>query len=251
MIARTTAVELIPAVGHDEAMHLATVEFERLLAVADDLRDDQWLVQTECPDWNVKDMLGHILGMLELQSDGEERMRQFKLATGIAEQTGVRRIDAMTALQVREHASLPSDGLRRALHDAVPRGLAGRSATTTEQRGTPYSSGLTGEDAWTFGYLFDIILTRDPWIHRVDICRAIELDLELTSEHDGRIVADVVADWARRHRQPFTLTLAGPAGDHFTSGIGGPDLELDAVEFCRTLSGRARGTGLLATSVSF
>jgi uncharacterized protein (TIGR03083 family) len=251
MIARTTAVELIPAIGHDEAMQLATVECERLLAVADDLRDEQWLVQTECPDWNVKQMLGHVLGMLEAQSDGDERMRQFKIATGIAEQTGGRRLDAMTALQVREHASLSSDALRRALHDAVPRGLAGRTATTPEQRAAAYSSGLPGEDAWTFGYLFDIVLTRDPWIHRVDICRAIERDMELTSEHDGRIVADVVADWARRHRQPFTLTLSGPAGDRFTSGTGGPDLGLDAVEFCRILSGRAAGSGLLATSVPF
>jgi uncharacterized protein (TIGR03083 family) len=252
VIARTTAVELIPAIGHDEAMHLATVECARLLAVADDLRDEQWMLPTECPGWSVKDMLGHLLGMLELQSDGEERMRQFKIATGIAEQTGGRRLDAMTALQVREHASLSSDALRRALHDVVPRGLAGRSATTREERGAPYFSGLPGEDAWTFGYLFDIILTRDPWIHRVDICRAVVRDMELTSEHDGRIVADVVADWARRHRQPFTLTLGGSAGDHFTSGTGGPDLELDAVEFCRILSGRARGTGrLLATSVPF
>jgi uncharacterized protein (TIGR03083 family) len=251
MIARTTAVELIAAIGHDEAMHLATVECERLLAVADDLRDEQWLVQTECPDWNVKQMLGHVLGMLEAQSDGDERMRQFKIATGIAEQTGGRRLDAMTALQVREHALLSSDALRRALHDAVPRGLAGRTATTPEQRAAAYSSGLPGEDAWTFGYLFDIVLTRDPWIHRVDICRAIKRDMELTSEHDGRIVADVVADWARRHQQPFTLTLGGAAGDRFTSGTGGPDLELDAVEFCRILSGRAAGSGLLATIVPF
>ncbi len=62
------------------------------------------------------------------------------------------------------------------------------------------------------GYLLDVILTRDPWMHRVDIARATGRDLVLTPEHDGRIVADVVAEWARRHGQPFTLTLTGPAG---------------------------------------
>ncbi len=251
MIVRTTAVELIPAIDHDEAMHLASMECERLLAVADGLRGEEWLAQTDCPSWNVQEMLGHLLGMLELQSDGDERMRQFKIAAGIAAETGELRIDAMTALQVREHASLPSGALVRGLHDAVPRGLAGRSATSAEQRAAPYPSGLPGEDAWTFGYLFDIVLTRDTWIHRVDICRATSRGIELTPEHDGRIVADVVADWARRHGQPFTLTLNGPAGDHFTTGAGGPDLELDAVEFCRVLSGRASGSGLLATSVPF
>jgi uncharacterized protein (TIGR03083 family) len=251
MTARTTAVELIPAIEHDEAMRLAKMECERLLAVVDDLRAEEWLLPTDCPDWNVKEMLGHILGMLELQADGDERARQFKLATSEAEQTGGLRLDAMTALQVREHAPLSSDAVRRALHDTVPRALAGRSATTAAQRAGLYSSALPGEDAWSFGYLFDIILTRDPWIHRVDICRAIERSVDLSADHDGRIVADVVADWARRHGQPFTLTLSGPAGDRFSAGIADPDLELDAVEFCRVLSGRSAGSGLLATSVPF
>jgi uncharacterized protein (TIGR03083 family) len=251
MIARTTAVEQLGAIDHDESMHLAAVEYARLLVVADDLRDDEWLVQTECTDWNVKDMLGHLLGMFEAQSDPEERMRQFKIATGIAEQTGGRRLDAMTALQVSEHAALTPDALRLALHDAVPRALAGRTATTAEQRAAAYSSGLPGEGTWTFGYLFDVILTRDPWIHRVDISRAIERDVELTADHDGRLVADVVADWARRHGQPFTLTLSGAAGDRFTFGTGDPELELDAIEFCRILSGRAPGSGLLSIPVPF
>ena len=73
----------------------------------------------------------------------------------------------------------------------------------------------------------------------------------LSADHDGRLVADVVADWARRHRQPFTLTLGGPAGDRFSAGDGGPDLDLDAIEFCRIVSGRAAGAGLLAISVPF
>ena len=47
MIARTTAVELIPAIGHDEAMQIATVEWGRLLSIVDDLQDEQWLVCTD------------------------------------------------------------------------------------------------------------------------------------------------------------------------------------------------------------
>ena len=181
-------------------------------------------------------------------------MRQFEDRDGCRRRPlteGTAYADALTALQVREHASLSSDALVRALHDTVPRGLAGRSSTTKEQRAAPYPSGLPGEELWTFGYLFDIVLTRDTWIHRVDICRAIGRAVELSQDHDGRLVADVVVDWARRHGEPFTLTLKGSAGDHFTSGTGGPDLELDAVEFCRVLSGRASGSGLLATSVPF
>jgi uncharacterized protein (TIGR03083 family) len=251
MIGSTTAVEAIPALGHDEAMDLAEAEYDRLLAVIDDLDEQDWSRRTECTDWDVRALLGHVLGMLELQSDVNERMRQIKAAAAVAAQTGCLRLDALTALQVREHANLEPEELRRALHEAAPRGLAARRALTAEQRAAPYEPLLPGEGTWTFGYLFDVVHTRDPWIHRLDICRAIGREPVLSSDHDGRIVANVVADWAPRHGQPFTLTLTGPAGGSFTAGTGGPGLELDAVEFCRILSRREIGAGLLATGVTF
>ncbi len=121
----------------------------------------------------------------------------------------------------------------------------------------------TISERWTLGYLVDVILTRDAWLHRVDLCRAVGAEMVLTPQHDGRIVADVAAEWARRHGSPFRLELLGAAGGRFVSGDGrdGGDggegdegcrrYELDAVEFCRILSGRATGDGLLATAVPF
>ncbi len=100
------------------------------------------------------------------------------------------------------------------------------------------------------GYLLDIILTRDPWMHRIDIARATARDLVFTPDHDGRIVADVVAEWARRHGEPFTLALTGPPQNEFTTGRGaGEHITIDTVEFCRTLSGRSPGAGLLTQEV--
>jgi hypothetical protein len=61
----------------------------------------------------------------------------------------------------------------------------------------------------------------------------------------------VVAEWARRHGQPVMLHLTGLAGGRFASGDGGQELTLDAVEFCRILSGRAEGSGLLAQEAPF
>jgi len=251
MIASPTAVEAIPALEHDEAMLLAKAEYDRFLRLVDELGEGDWARQTDCSDWDVRAMLGHVLGMLELQADADERMRQVKTAAATASQTGGLRLDAMTALQVREHADLTPDELRQALHAAVPPALAARNTFTVEQRAAPYATELPGEAAWTIGYLFDIIHTRDPWLHRVDICRAIGREMSLSAAHDGRIVADVVAEWARRHGQPFTLMLTGPAGGSFRAGAGGVELEHDAVEFCRILSGRAQGAGLLATRVPF
>jgi uncharacterized protein (TIGR03083 family) len=246
-----TAVTAIPPLEHDEAMALAEVELGRVLALVDDLSADDWGRPTDCTGWTVRDMLGHLLGMFALQADPEERARQIKTAAELSRRSGELRLTEMTALQVREHADLGVDQLRRAMHEGGLRGLAARRGLPAEVRAAPYDSELPGEGMWTVGYLFDVIHVRDPWLHRVDICRATGRELELTAGHDGRIVADVVADWAPRHGASFTLELTGPAGGTFVAGTGGEHLRLDAIEFCRILSGRAPGTGLLATPVTF
>jgi len=88
-------------------------------------------------------------------------------------------------------------------------------------------------------------------MHRSDIAAATGREMRLTAEHDGVLVADIVTDWASRHGQPCTLTLTGPAGGTWSFGSGGPAYGLDAVEFCRILSRRGEGEGLLATAVPF
>ena len=95
----------------------------------------------------------------------------------------------------------------------------------------------------------DVILTRDPFMHRLDICAATGLDPRATAEHDGRLVDDIVQEWAQRHGQPYTLKLTGPAGGVW--GGHGEKIQLDALEFCRRLSGRGDTAGLLATAVPF
>jgi uncharacterized protein (TIGR03083 family) len=232
-------------------MTLAEAEYVRLLALADDLYLDEWQRPTDCTAWNVRDLVGHLLGMAEMQADPAEQRRQVGTATERARESGELWLTELTALQVREHAHLTTTELLAALHEVVPSVLARRFALTTEQRAAPYDPQLPGEPVWTVGYLHDRVLLRDPWLHRVDICRAAGRRMFLVSEHDGRIIADVVADWAGRHGRPFTLELTGPAGGRFRAGRGGVELQMDAVEFCRTLSGRAPQDGLLRTPVPF
>jgi hypothetical protein len=99
--------------------------------------------------------------------------------------------------------------------------------------------------------LFEVILTRDTWMHRVDITRATGREMILTPGHDGRIVEDCVLDWATKHGRPFRLVLGGPAGGRFDVGTGGPHMEIDAVEFVRALSGRGVREEILGTRVVF
>jgi hypothetical protein len=89
-------------------------------------------------------------------------------------------------------------------------------------------------------------------MHRIDIARATGRPLELSAAHDGRIVADLVSDWARRHASPVSLTLTGPAGGRFEMGTGGPGIEVEAVTFARNISGRdAPSDGLLSIRTPF
>ena len=51
----------------------------------------------------------------------------------------------------------------------------------------PMKEEVGGEpETWRMGYLLDIVLTRDPWMHRVDIARATGRDSSSPPEHDGR-----------------------------------------------------------------
>jgi hypothetical protein len=158
----------------------------------------------------------------------------------------------MTAVQVDDRAGLTTTELVDRLERIVPKAVAGRRRTPAFIRNglkLDLSEGIKRP----LGYLLDAVYTRDSWMHRVDLARATGRAMVLTPEHDGRIVADVVADWAANHGKPFHLVLTGPAGGTYVSGSGGEaeSSELDAVEFGRTLAGRAQGAGLLSTGVLF
>ena len=179
-------------------------------------------------------------------------MREMRTATKTARRSGQPVIDALTAKQVADHAGLSTAALVTKVDDVGPRAARWRATRPAAFRRMSMKEQVGGhEETWRIGYLLDVILTRDPWMHRVDISRATGREMVLTADHDGRIVADVVGEWARRHGRPFVLRLTGAAGGEYVGGDGGKHLTIDAVEFCRTLSGRASGEGLLAQEVPF
>jgi uncharacterized protein (TIGR03083 family) len=214
------------------------------------LSEDDWAQPTDCPAWDVRAMTGHVLGSMEGFSSFGSFVHIMRAASKAAGDGPL--VDAMTAVQVRERAGLDRVELLERLRVAGPKASRWRSKVPNPFRRAPLKQEVNGvTETWRMGYLLDIILTRDTWMHRVDITRATGRELILTADHDGRIVADAVAEWARRHGRPFTLTLTGAAGGTFVSGSGGDELTVDAVELCRTFSGRGTGRGLLATEVPF
>ena len=240
----------VAVLDREPALRLAATEYARFGALLRSLAPGDWARRTDCPDWDVRAMAGHVLGMAEMSAT---------LRSAVAQNAAAARagggIDALTAVQVRRSAGLSTAELVQRFAAVAPRAVRGRRRMATLiGRLTLPEDQVVGSrpERWTFGFLVDVILTRDTWMHRVDIGRAVGRGPELTPEHDGVLVADVVAEWASRHGRPYRLRLTGPAGGEWSSGDD-PDeeLELDAVEFCRTLSGREQGSGLLAQQVPF
>jgi len=252
MMTTATRVEQIPAIDRHEAATIATAEYQRFVDLLRALGPDDWNQPTDCSAWDVRAMAGHTLGMMRDFTSLPNVMRRTRAATKAAKAAGGPVIDSMTALQVAETSGLSNDALIADAATTGPRAARWRTKSHPAFRMVPLQQAVGGEtETWRMGYLLDIVLTRDPWMHRVDISRATGRPLVLTAEHDGRIVADVVAEWARRHGRPFRLELTGPAGGTFIKADGGEEITLDAVEFCRILSGRAEGAGLLTQEVPF
>ena len=248
-------VQRIPAAG--DARGLALGAYDLLFRLLERLEPADWSARTECPAWDVADMVGHLIGAARSNASIRELLRQQAWAKRHKREFGGNDLDATNALQVRDHAALTPAQRLETLRSIAPKAVAGRMRIPGPLRGIRIPLAQTGSTAAgmpasvTLGELLDVVYTRDVWLHRVDIARATDTELELDPAVDGRVAEDVVADWALRHGQPFQLTLTGPAGGEFRQGQGGPHLAFDAVEFCRILSGREAGDGLLATRVLF
>ena len=248
MSATLVQTDTIPALDRKTAMRLASAEYERFDALLKQLQGDDWSKPTDCARWTVKHIVSHIVEMARGTSSLREYARQQKASKPLVERESLSKFDAWTEWKALEHVEADPSRLIRLYEEGVPRVLKVRA------RKSPLR--LIRMPDETYGWmsiagLRDDILTRDVWMHRVDISRATGRDLALTAEHDGRFVANIVRDLAKRWKRPFTLFLEGPAGGDYVNGIGGDEYRLDAVEFCRILSGRSQGHGLPTDVVPF
>lgn len=250
-----TDVTTTAPLRHDEAMRLQAVEYERTNDLLRSLSDDDWIRRVPaCPDWDVRQMYLHVLGASEAGASMRQNMHQMRLARKHRKAHGGPLEAALSNVQVREREHLTAGDLVAKMAEVAPVTVAKRTKLPKLMRRANLAIDGPVHETWKLGYLVGTIYLRDMWMHRVDTCDTTGRELVVTADHDGRIVADVVAEWARRHGQPFRLTLTGPAGGTFTGGNPSADvapIELDAVEFCRTVGGRVEGAGLLATVVPF
>lgn len=240
----------ISRIGHAEAMRLTETENARILALLERLRDDDWTRPTDCARWTVRDVVVHVIASAQGQGSLRELVRQVRAGRPLTAQIGgVHWVDGLNEAQLRARTDWQPAQLPDRWAQASAAALRARRRMPAPVRALPIlpiGKGPGVDLGWKpLAYLFDIGFTRDAWMHRVDICCAVGTPMELTAEHDGRIVADILAEWSQLHGHAFTLQLEGPAGGRFTAGGGAPTVSVDAIEFVRTLSGRAEHDGVL------
>jgi uncharacterized protein (TIGR03083 family) len=254
-----TLVRPVRAVpDHDTAMRLAEVEHDRFASALAQLDDPDWARPTACPGWDVRQVACHTIGMAAMGSSPLETVRQQAKAMRRARVDRVDALTALTSVQVDERTDWSPERVVAEARLVGPRAVRGRRRTPgfVRSRTLPPKQYVGGvAERWTIGFLNDVILTRDVWMHRMDVARATGREPVLTRDHDGAIVDDVVAEWAARHGAAYHLTLTGPLGGTWSPRSGGEVIELDAVDFCRLLSGRGdggdTGTGLMGVAVPF
>jgi uncharacterized protein (TIGR03083 family) len=229
-----------------EAKVIAEEEFRRFAALTASLTDDEWRLPTDCTAWDVRRLVLHVLGSGDAQASFPQFLHQLVRGVPLNRQIDSHHwVDGMNELQIRERAHLSNEEVVAQLAAVGPKAVAGRWRTPAPMRHLPIPFGppVGWVGLW---YLLDVGFTRDVWAHRIDVCAATGRDLGPTADHDGRLVADIVGEWAAIHGQPFELVLEGPAGGKFSQGTGGERVEVDAIEFVQILSGRRPGTGVLA-----
>ena len=245
-IETTRQIADIPPITRDsDARTIALAAYRRLIELLRDLEPDDWYAPTACPGWDVSAMVGHLIGAAEAGASVRKNLRQQVWGMRHARRFGGNTLDAANQRQILDHAALSPDQRIAELERIAPRAVAGRLRMPGPIRRVHVPIDAGGSTApgmperLALGHLMDVVYTRDVWLHTIDIARATGRPYPPDADLDGRLVEDVVAEWAHRHQQPVLLTLTGPAGGRFQQGRDGGDLHLDAIELTLVLSGRA------------
>ena len=246
-MSRPVDVSRIPRIKHAEAMELADVEAARVAAALRALEPADWAKPTDCTRWDVRALVAHMVGSAAGQASPREFFRQVRAGRPVVAEIGARYWwDGMNEIQVRERVDLSTEQLIAEWEHIAPRALKARRKLPRPIAKLPLLKLPAPVGRQTLGYLFDVGFTRDAWMHRIDLAEATGKSFNPDAVHDGRIIADLVAEWATTHGLPFDLELTGPAGGHYTQGAAGEHCTIDAIEFARTLAERAHRDGVLS-----
>ncbi|KAA9155995.1 maleylpyruvate isomerase family mycothiol-dependent enzyme [Amycolatopsis acidicola] len=227
----------IPRPSPGEAAAEGLAEVAALNALLASLSPDEWRLPTASAGWTVRDTVAHLVGQ------HVESARPWtipgKLRQARRRFPGRTALDAHNALQLSEYGRRSPEELRGLLARFGPKAVRARRRSPGLIRRRSFARFFPEEQLpdLTFAYLFDVLSTRDTWLHRLEIARATRRPF-VTGDHDGGVVAQVVRDLAQAWSgPPVTLVLNGRGW-----ALGGPEpvavVRAEVPDFLWHLSGR-------------
>lgn len=197
-----------------------------------------WERPTDCTGWSVRDVVAHLVGLLE--ESVRFRVMARRALTARRRYPASNLLDGGNAVQLDDRRDATPDQLRAEFARLAPRAVRARRRLPAPVRRIRPPAGYTLPPDISLGQVLDVIVVRDALMHRIDIARACGRQPPFV-EADAEVVAQVIRDldryWSGR---PLVLELTGRAGGRWRLGTGEPvaTARLDAVAFCRSLSGR-------------
>ncbi|SDY81525.1 TIGR03083 family protein [Asanoa ishikariensis] len=222
------------------AAEVAAAELRAFGAALASLDDTDWARPTDCPDWTVKDVVAHVCGQYEELSKPTVLLHRLRVAR--RRYPDKIALDGHNQVQIDELGGLPPAELFAHLQRNGPvalkrirlmPGLFRRISTLRFFPESPLQES-------NLGYLADVILPRDTWMHRMELTRASGGVFDV-DDHDHEIVSQVVRELDQGwQRPPLRLELTGPAGGVWAIGRGAPveSVTADTMAMMLHLSGR-------------
>jgi uncharacterized protein (TIGR03083 family) len=224
---------------------LAKQELAAFVDLLNQLEPDDWGKPTPCALWDVKDVVAHQAGHVQMGSGLRGFVAQLSpRPLAPYRKRGMSMLDALNQRQVDIRREQPVEDLIAEVRDGTPKSIASRGRLNVVARNIRVPAppvGLVG-----LGTLLHRIFPRDMWIHRLDIADATGKPFVQTPGHDDVVVALTVADAAKHVEKKapglsFALTLPGPAGGSWAFGQNEAsewELRMDVTDFMRRSSGR-------------
>lgn len=240
-ITATSRARELPQTTPRTARANLTAEYRVLTSVVDTLEGDDWSRPTDCIGWSVRDMVAHLAGAAECATSKAAMARHYGYAWRMSLRGSSTFVDHLSASQVRARASLGAREIVADLARWAAEAPAKGEAWPPLLRRLPLPTSTGLPRGATLAYFVDVIATRDVWMHRVDLARALGSQREVTVA-EPEVVRQVVRDLDLHWQGPaLELTLEGEGGGSWRVGVGEPVAHVteDAVSFLRLLSGRS------------
>ena len=222
----------LPQTDANLAAKVARTQGLLLVEEARRLTPEQWGTITECPRWTVFDMVAHVTAATQNAANPLRWIRDG--VVGKLQHPHDAFLDAANEVGIDHRRGHPVSGLLADLARWID---VPKSPKILRRVPVPVSGLPRYGDV---GYLVDVILARDTWLHRHDIARATN-STTTPDPTSAEVVAPVVRDLALAWHGPgIVLTLTGAEGGTWLIGTDRDAFtaSLPAVEFLRHLSGR-------------